>query len=359
MSSTLFKIALFLLPLVLWPSPPKFELAKIIVFLILTFFLTTWLLSKDKIEEKINKTWFLWIFFLFLSTLFANRLLPGFFGDGYHHQGIIFFLSLGIWIAAFNFQTKDNLKKLWLWISLVIIIESLIILGQCLAIHLHFPILTYNGRPIGTFGEPNAVAGFLVMGLPFLACVFPFPLALLTIGAIVATGSKTALLALVAQGVIFSCLKLKSVSGKKFFAILWLVIILFIGSFGVWQEKEKSLFENRWLIWNLGFRAVLEKPILGYGAEGITAVYDKQYHNIDRPLADLAIDRAHNLFLDITLFSGLLGLAIFLKWLWENISKVKERWKLISLAGFFVYSFFQPIGVVHWLYLIFLLTPDE
>lgn len=359
MSSALFKITLFLLPLVLWPSPPKFELAKIIVFLILTFFLTIWLLSKDKIEEKINKTWFLWIFFLFLSTLLNSRLLPGFFGDGYHHQGIIFFSSLGIWIAAFNFQTKTNLKKLWLWISLAIIIESLIIFGQWLAIYLHFPILTDNGRPIGTFGEPNAVAGFLVIGLPILAWTFSPALIILVIGAIIITGSKVALLALLTQSLIFIYLKLKSFPGKKLFTIFGLVIIFSIGIVGFWQERNLSPFESRWLIWNLGFKAVLEKPIFGYGAEGITTAYDEQYQNIDRPLADLAIDRAHNFFLDITLFSGLLGLAIFLKWLWESMRKIKEKWKLIGLVGFFCYSFFQPIGVVHWLYLIFLLIPDE
>lgn len=354
--SRLTTVALFFLPLFFWPNPPKYELAKIILFLLLSFLLAVWFLLKNKLNRLDNKIWFLWVLFLFLSTLFNNRLLPGLVGDGYRHQGIIFFLTLGIWTSAFGLVPKTNQEKIWWWVGLAAIIESLVILSQWLAINLHFPILTYNDRPLGTFGEPNAAAGFLVMGLPILANVFPPSLVFLAIGAIILTGSKTGLLALLAQGLIFSSLKLKSFPGKKFFAILGLVIILFIGIFGVWQERNQSLFENRWLIWNLGTKAVFEKPILGYGAEGIITVYDKQYQNIDRPLVELAIDRAHNFFLDIILLSGFIGLIIFLKWFWENTRKIKEDWRTISLVGFLIFSFFQPIGVVHWIYLIFLLS---
>lgn len=151
-----------------------------IFFLFLSFLLVIWLLIKNKQNRLDNKIWFLWVSFLFLSTLFANRLLPGLVGDGYRHQGVIFFLILGIWTIAFNLQTKTDLKK-------IVVVQS--------------------------------------------------------------------------------------------------------------------PFENRWLIWQLGFKAALEKPLLGYGAEGIISAYDQQYQKIDRSLL-----------------------------------------------------FFQPFGVVHWFYLIFLLT---
>ncbi|MFZ5365767.1 MAG: O-antigen ligase family protein [Patescibacteria group bacterium] len=337
MPSLLSKIILVFLPLFFWPNPLKFELPKVILFLTLSFFLIIWFLLKGGFDKVENKTWFFWVGILLLSTVLNNRFLPGLIGDGYRHQGVIFFLVLGFWMIAFS--QLENLKKIWWWISLAVIGESLIVLG----------------RPIGTFGEPNAAAGFLVMGLPILAKV-SLPFVILSTGAILATSSKAGLGALLAQGLIFGYLKIKSFPGKKFLTILGLIIILLVGIFGVWQEKNISPFENRWLIWNLGIRAVLEKPVLGYGAEGIISVYEKQYKNIDRSLEELVVDRSHNLFLDIALSSGFLGLLVFLKWLWESIREIKEDWKFVALAGFLIFSFFQPIGVVHWVYLAFLIS---
>lgn len=123
-----------------------------------------------------------------------------------------------------------------------------------------------------------------------------------------------------------------------------------------WQERNESLFENRWLIWNLGIKAVLEKPILGYGAEELIDVYNKQFKEMGRELAGVMVDRSHNLFLDIVLFSGIAGLMVFLKWFWESIEKIKERWRIASIIGFLIFSFFQPLGVAHWVFLIILLS---
>lgn len=363
MSFLLTKVTFLLLPLIFWPSPLKFELAKVICFSIASFFLVISLLLKFHQETKIkkdflsyNNTWLFWVGFLLLSTILNGRIVPGLLGNGYRYQGVLFFLALGVWMMVFEILTKKEKRNIaWWWIGMVVAIESLIILTQWFLLKLGFPILSYNARPIGTFGEPNAAAGFLVMGLPALTAFFPFYFIFLTIIAIILTGSKAGLGALLAQGIILSYLKLK-IPGKKFLLILGLSIILLAGIFGVWQERNQSLFENRWLIWNLGIKAALEKPVLGYGAEGIINIYEKQFKSIDRPLVELMVDRSHNLFLDIILFSGFLGLVFFLKWFWESTKKIKENYKLAGLVGFFIFSFFQPLGIVHWVYLIFLLS---
>ncbi len=351
MPSFLSKLILVLLPLFFWPNPLKFELPKVILFLALSFFLIIWFLAKGEFRKIENRTWFLWIGLLFLSTVLNNRFLPGLIGDGYRHQGVIFFLMLGIWMIVFSAREgAKNLKKIWWWISIAILIESLIVLGQWFASNF--------GRPIGTFGEPNAVAGFLVMGLPIFVNSFPCFLILLPIFAIIATGSKAGFGALLAEGLIYGYLKTRNFSGKKFLTILGLIIILSLGIFGVWQEKNISPFENRWLIWNLGIKAAFEKPIFGYGAEGIISAYDKQFRQINRPLESVVVDRSHNLFLDISLFSGLIGLIIFSVWFWGTFKKLirDKSWLLSSLVGFLIFSFFQPIGVVHWVYLAFLIS---
>ena len=365
MSSWLIKALIFLLPLFFWPSPLKFELAKIILSFGGGFLLTFWLLinlNEKKFKsywKKLEKTWFLWVGILFISTLINQSFPYGFLAGGYRHQSVIFFLLLGLFGLTIKLNTKNS-KPILKWATLVIIIETLIVYGQWLAIKFNFPILSYNQRPIGTIGEPNAVAGFLVLGLPILITSLQQPLIpiIAVIIAILLTGSKAGVLAILAELIVFGFLWKKKLPYRRLLLIFSLIMIIAIGTLGVYLERGESRFENRWLIWNLGVKSFQEKPILGYGAEGIIAAYDKQFRLIDRPLEGVIVDRSHNLFLDITLFSGIIGLFVFCAWLWKINKKLlkKKSWVLASLAGFLVFSFFQPIGVTHWFYLIFLIS---
>jgi O-antigen polymerase len=357
---------IFLLPFFFWPSPVKFELAKIFLFFSAGFFLVIYLLTNFNLKtferyfKNLDKIWFLWVGILFLSTLINQSFPDGFLLGGYRHQSVLFFFILGLFVLIIKEQKTESLRQILKWASLAIILETLIIFGQWLAIKFNFPILSYNQRPIGTIGEPNAVAGFLVLGLPILVTSFSQPLIpfLAVILAVLLTGSKAGILAILAELIISVFLWKKEIPYKKLILATALILIVLLGILGVYLEKGESHFENRWLIWNLGIKAVQEKPILGYGAEGIIAVYDKEFKQIDLTLEGLAIDRSHNLFLDIALFSGLMGLTVFYLWLWRVSQKLikKKSWVLASLIGFLVFSFFQPIGVTHWFYLIFLIS---
>ena len=344
----------------------KFELAKISLFFTGGFLLVFLFLAKLNIKnfearfKNLNKIWFLWVGILFLSTLINQTFPYGFLAGGYRHQSVLFFFLLGfLGLIAKGLDTKTA-KNILKWASAVVIIETLVIYGQWLAIKFNFPILSYNQRPIGTIGEPNALAGFFVLGLPILITSLQQPLipVLSVIIAILLTGSKVGLLAILAELIVFGFFWKKKFPYKKFILITSLFLIVIIGIFGVYFERGESRFENRWLIWDLGIRAIQEKPILGYGAEGIISTYDKQFSFIDRPLFGVVVDRSHNLFLDITLFSGIIGLVVFGLWLWRASQKLlkKRSWVLASLVGFLVFSFFQPIGVTHWFYLILLVS---
>lgn len=367
MSSWLIRALIFFLPLFFWPSPLKFELAKVSLFFTAGFFLILlFLVTKLNIKnfegrfKNLDKIWFLWVGILFLSTLINQSFPYGFLVGGYRHQSVLFFIILGLFaLFTKNLDTKDA-KSVLKWASVAVIIETLIIYGQWLAIKLNFPILTYNQRPIGTIGEPNAVAGFLVLGLPIMIAFLHQPLipVLAVIFAIVLTGSKAGILAVTAELIIFVFLWQKKFPFKKPLLITCLIIVIFSGVFGAYLERKESPFENRWLIWSLGIKAILERPILGYGAEGIIKVYDREFRQINLPLEELAVDRSHNLFLDIALFSGLSGLFVFCLWLRKITKSLVKRksWVLIPLVGFLVFSFFQPLGVIHWVYLIFLIS---
>ncbi len=364
--SLLIKFLVFFLPLFFWPLPLKFELAKVGLFFGAGFLLVFWLLTGFSIKnfearfQKLDKIWFLWVGILFLSTLINQKFPFGFLAGGYRHQSVIFFFVLGLFMMTVEkLKTKDR-KTVLKWAAIAIIIEILVVYGQWLALKLNLPILSYNQRPIGTLGEPNGLAGFFILGLPILTTIFQSPLipTFAIILAIFLTGSKAGILAVMAELLVFGYLWKKKMSFRKVFLSTSLILVLVIGVLGVYLEKGESLYEDRWLIWNLGIKAVQEKPILGYGAEGIIKAYDKQYQQIDRSLFGVVIGRSHNLFLDISLFSGLIGLGVFSFWFWKRSQKVikKENWILASLMGFFVFSFFQPIGVTHWFYLVLLIS---
>ena len=353
----LVKALILLLPLFFWPFPVKFELAKVALFLFFGFLLIIFLLKeiwqgiiKDYFQ-KIDKIYFSWLTVLLLSTL-INADFTHLLAGGYRQQGVIFFFLLGVFVLVLKKLEKKELKSISGIISLTIIIQSLIIYGQWLAIKLGAPLLSYNQRPIGTLGEPNALAGFLLLGLPLVS---QLPAILLVVGAIILTGSKGAVIALFGELIVFLFLKRKK-RFKKIFLIIPLLFLILIGIFGVYQERKESVFENRWQIWSLGIKAVKKRPVLGYGAEGIVKVYEQEYRQINQPLEGVIVDRSHNLLLDIALFSGLLGLAFFLSWFWQLIKKIakEQEWTLIPLIGFLIFSFFQPIGVTHWFYLIVL-----
>lgn len=356
-------IALFSLPLLVWFWPLKFELAKVVGFWFLSGGLIIWfLLSYRKkkpqiIRQKRDYFWLLWIGWLFLSTTVNQRGLAGLIGDQYRHQGTLFFLMLGIWSSAVRNLKKSERQRLWQWANAAIIIETFLVWVQWLSQKQNFPILSPCPDCLsGTLGEPNALAGYLAISLPFLVksgywLIFPF-----TIGAVILTGSKTGLFILLGEILISFYLLKKHHWLTKFLVIASLVLIIAAGIAGVWQERDKSPFESRWLIWQLGVKAMIQKPLLGYGSEGISTAYEKAFKQRGRPLKNLAIDRSHNLFLDLTLMSGVPGLFLFLLWLKETIHVIlfEEKWRLALLTSIFIFSFFQPLWLVHWFYLIIL-----
>ena len=102
---------------------------------------------------------------------------------------------------------------------------------------------------------------------------------------------------------------------------------------------------------------VIARPILGYGAESGEVIYHRAFNRRNINLLDFMVDRSHNVFLDVTLWSGVAGLILFMGWC---IARAKELWagdrlRFIALVAWVVFASFQPLGVVHWLQLLFLM----
>lgn len=290
--------------------------------------------------------WFLlWILALSIASIAGIHPIDSLVGGSYRHQGVLFFFTLFlVWLTlgAMTFKQKRVLGK---FIACGVVVESIIILWQKIA--------DWSARPLGTLGEPNAVAGFLAIGLFWIASSdFPKRVRLLVyvlaLCVIAATGSRV--------GIATALIVTIGLTRRWVMAVLGIIgigLILFIT-----QVRPQSIYESRQLFWQLGVREIIARPVLGYGAESGEVIYDCAFKQINVRLLDFMVDRSHNLFLDVALWSGIVGLILFTGWC---IAIGKEIWKrdrprFVVFVAWFVFASFQPVGITSWLQLIFLLS---
>lgn len=85
-------------------------------------------------------------------------------------------------------------------------------------------------------------------------------------------------------------------------------------------------FQTRLLLWEKSIEAFKERPLLGWGPENFSIAFEKYF---DDPNERAWFDRAHNIFFDYLVFSGIVGLmsfiAIFAIWYWRFFTRVVPR----------------------------------
>ena len=345
-----FVFWLALLPFVVWKG--YFEAPKVSYFYFGTLFIVVfWIFKLIRHLENLRLTkpdlWYLgWLTLLLVSSIFGVHPLDSVLGGSYRRQGVLFFL--GIWLTGKTIGTLSNLHRgrLMKYVSASVLIEAGIVFAQKLGGNLYF------GNALGTLGEVNTVAGFLAIGSFFVFLAFPKVSFLIPAFAVFLTQSRSGILSLFTiAGVYVSSLRKKL--RVLFFSIIFIALALIMVFIS--RNKLSSTFESRPLIWELGIESAMARPILGYGAESGEFVYKLAFQNANIPLNGLIIDRAHNLFLDLTIWSGIVGLIFFCGWLVESFKTIGFDRKF-AFASFIIYSFFQPLSIVHWVLFTIVLT---
>jgi hypothetical protein len=302
-----------------------------------------------------------WVSVLCVASLLGIHPLDSLVGGGYRHQGVLFFFTLFLVFETLRMLPGKHKKVLAGMIGAGVVFESSIILLQ--------KMMALSDRPLGSFGEPNAVAGFLAVGLfwvfrmPRISKRLRIIFGIMVFLAVVATESRTGVVAAV---IVCAASGIQTVAGRR---REWMRRVLFIsgllatgiacGIFMAWvvAKRPVSNYESRTLFWRLGVQAVRARPVLGYGAESEDVIYEKEFKTINVRLIDLTVDRSHNVFLDVALWSGLVGLIVFVGW-FVNIGRgfiiSGDRGRMFVLAAWIVFACFQPLGVVHWILLVLL-----
>lgn len=147
--------------------------------------------------------------------------------------------------------------------------------------------------------------------------------------------------------------KLKNYSKKLFITII-ILVLLFI-SLTMQQvlqtiyQQEISSPERRYYIWPVMVELTKENFFRGVGLENIDVAWSNFFKKINwnsnrisgdynpfiYSLKNLNVDRAHNYFLDLLLFSGVIGFLGYIGLIGVVLRKIKSKVLLSSLLMYF------------------------
>lgn len=329
---------------------------RILVELSLIF----WLAGKPKIRDSyILISVLTFTFIIGLAGVFGVYTFGSFWSSLERMSGYITTLHL----AAFFMLLSMFNKKDWKIFMTVFALVSMIV--------------GWNALPdyMGTVGNRAFLAGYLMLAIVMKAILATrSKLWFVYIAAIIfdlyiiwGTGIRGCILGLMAGAVAYHFMITKDKRkhlGLLIVSVLLLFSVLYFAN-GVLRNvdlvknnhtlskivnvRDSATVRFRILLWDMMWKGFKDRPWLGWGQEGQKAVYYR-YINQEIALLEKPADRAHNIFLDILITSGLFGLMSYLSiWVFTMLKLFKHNiWSydrisimLISgLTAYFVQNMF-------------------
>ncbi len=344
-TSLLLIFLIFALPLLFSPiTYLAFELPKVFLLYIFSVVIYFFLLKSGYRLGNLTKIHYLYFIFfawIIVSAIFGLSFPQSFQGSYFRMQGILSWLCYGLLFFTSSKALEEPHNRLNL--SWAILISSAVVSGIALAqfISLWFlgntSQLLYSGRVISTFGQPNFLGAYLVMSLPFSSYalkqvskskkILIGSLIVIVVLGIFSTFSRSAYLGLF----ILTCFW-----GFYHYRLLLVGITCSMLLFGflatlfpnlVYHEwyrfkvdtVSKWTAENRLTIVQKSVDLVKLSPITGYGIENFSLAFPKVVSEKDLGLRDIVVDSSHNLFLDLIVETGVIGLGLFLTFIISSI----------------------------------------
>ncbi len=354
---------LFVLPLVVLPQlylmfePPKAVIGQILIQIMLIY-------SLIKFSPKFFKTinpllLFLSLILISLSLLqlFIYQDQSLLYGNPFRLQGMVLLWHL-LFFAYFSSRIDlDHFPRPTFFVPLLGLFLGTLIMGT-----------NSSERSIGTLGEPNALATTVLFFLPFSAVNSDHPhlknkwLVKLTkilsvimgLGILILSGSRSGVLGLFIMILFLLGLKLKLSFKTAVVISLTFIIVSFVIPF----REGGGWYENRSEIWQTAFYSGLSSPILGHGFGNVQQALIETSIALNNNIRHQIIDSSHNLFLDIWVQGGFIGLVGLLGLLGGSIRgliKHKRVLELTSLLGLLVALSFNPVSAVNLFAFYFLI----
>ena len=125
----------------------------------------------------------------------------------------------------------------------------------------------------------------------------------------------------------------------------------------LWQEGN-PLENSRLILWSLALEAWQKAPLFGYGLESFTRLYDTYYDpSFARAIPEFEFyDRAHNVFLEFLIASGLLGLLAYLAVFASAGRMLQKSWRRIRATTSLILASLLLAYLTHSMF-VFDITP--
>ncbi len=346
------QILFFGLPLVWFSeSPQGYEIVKFIFWEIWWSGYLFWLVSSGELKNLWKRSHigiiFGWIFVFILGITSLQGGRTSLLGSIFRKQGWIFFFQLWIFFLGLRGKRKELFSLSIQGLGL----STLILAG----IGIWEKFIGW-ARVGGSFGEPNALGGYLAVIFPLLLNNKWWLGGILAVVGVYLTESRStaAALAVIATVILIGKIKSLKISMIQTGFITGIIISTFFFIWN-WKDLRISYQDNRLGIWKMSISAILARPFTGYGVDNIEGILNNFAVGEELGMKGLIVDRAHSLFLDLWLWSGVLGVIGFVGFvggiIWEYIKKDRDKnWVFIaSIAGFFVFSAFNPVSIPMWI----------
>ncbi len=346
---------------------------------------------------------FIFIFLIFVSTLFSSNIPVSIFGAEMRYEGFLMFITyVCIYIAAKKFFKPKNIETfldIMFYVSLIIGI-----LGILQNYIRNENIVPFFSRGVsGTFANSNFFASFICIILPISMILFIFNdskksyiLSCIMFFNLMSSCTRSAWIAFLVIGLLILIYLIKQKNKALWkqglillasFVIILIFILSPIGSpsvrakFNIIQDDlsllseeglDGSLGSNRVEIWSMTINLIMQKPLVGCGTDNLKnglikycleelTDYANEHH--------VVIDKAHNEFLNIAATNGIPALIVYLIFLDLVLSpKLKEMYSdrkalifSLCIISYLVQSFFNisTLGVAPLFWMILGLSDNE
>ncbi len=371
-------LLLFTLPITFFPfTYLAFELPKILILYFVSalsiYFLSSAGYRFTKLT-KIHRLFLIFLLWIIFTSIIGLSFQQSFWGNYFRMQGILTYLCYTLLFFISGKVFADNHFRRHACLTILVSATFTAILALIQFISLWFlgnnTQLLYSGRVISTFGQPNFLGAYLVMSLPFVCFLFnqvksqlkiliASCMVIIILG-IFSTVSRSAYLGLAILGLIWGIKHYKLLLTSIVFSVLLFGIMAIISPNLVYQQWyrlkvdtiSKWTAENRLVIAQKSVKLISQRPLTGYGLENFSLAFPSVVTENDLGLKDIVVDSAHNIFLDLSVQTGLIGLGIFLAILIVTIKaglKVKDDFIKASfyvIISFLVIHQFSPVSVV-------------
>lgn len=349
---------LFLLQFVYFPfgtsyfENPKVYAAEVLIFCLLLVAI----LQGYSLFEK-RKLPLLFAFgALIVLSLYQLIFLPTdytFWGNDFRLQGVLLLWFLLLFSYLSSHKPIERVSPY--------LLISVLLLQFVLAIQVDSGSLE---RAVGSIGEPNSLAGIMIVTWPFLyfsvtkrrwRILSLLGSCILICGVLLLSGSRSGVVAFALQLVFLLCRGVFQWPVKR---VVIVCLVLLVSSLVLPFLEQGSKYEKRTEVWQTGIVAGFAHPILGNGFGNGEFALNTAAIKLHNPLQGYYLDSAHNLLLDWWVQGGTLGLGIMLfllsKMFFHFVQEKNLRNLIIALGLLAVLSF-NPASVILLMYLWWLI----